>query len=126
MKLEIELNERDAAHCWANHNEQPLAQTISDMVWKDAADWRGMFPNMQKKVIKEFSAMIPLLEPESLKCLRLALGRLEQLATTERDGLLVERIQRALNGQIGDDPEFHAVAPFKISDTGTEINHHDK
>lgn len=97
MKLEIDLNPADAAHCWANHNEQPLAQTISDMVWKDAADWRGMFSNMlQKKVIKEFSAMIPLLEPETVKCLRLALDRLEQLATTEKDGLLVERIQKAI------------------------------
>lgn len=30
------------------------------------------------------------------KCLRAALDRLEQLATTEKDGLLIERIQRTL------------------------------
>lgn len=96
MKLEIELNPADAAHCWANHSEQPLAQTISDMVWKDAGAYRAAFPVTQKRAIKEFPAMIPLLEPESVKCLRLALDRLEQLATTERDGLLIERIQRTL------------------------------
>lgn len=96
MKIEIDLNPADAAHCWANHSEQPLAQTISDMVWQDAANYRSVFANRQKRAITEFSAMIPLLEPESVKCLRLALDRLEQLATTERDGLLVERIQRTL------------------------------
>lgn len=121
MKLEIELNPADAAHCWANHNEQPLAQTISDMVWKDAADFREIFTAaVANHAVKEFTAMIPLLESETVKCLRLALDRLEQLSTTERDGLLVERIQRALNGQIGDDPEFQAVAPFRISNPETE------
>lgn len=97
MKIEIDLNPADAAHCWANHNEQPLAQTISDMVWKDAADFRlAMTSVVQNRTRKEFGAMIPLLEPESVKCLRLALDRLEKLATTEKDGLLIERIRRTL------------------------------
>lgn len=96
MKIEIDLNPNDAACCWANHGEQPLAQTISDMVWKDAADYRQAFPNTAKRVVKEFSAMMPLLEPQSVKCLRAGLDRLEQLALTEKDGMLIERIHRVL------------------------------
>lgn len=97
MKLEIEVNEQDAACCWANHNEKPLDQTISNMVWRDAGQYRTTFPN-SKRAVKAFSEIAPLLEPETVKTLRLALDRLEQLAENEQDGLLIERIQEALKG----------------------------
>lgn len=98
MKIEIDIPDADAACVWANYNEHHLGDTIAHILRNEASRYRQLFPSTIPKVTKSFAETASLMEPETVKALRLALDRIEQLATTEQDGLLIERIQDAMKG----------------------------